>query len=296
MSGDDKLKQIENFSFKNFRFFEGKIEGYKDRFCILKREQLNQYYNSLSEHFDKGKEAILKKVGQDYGIKIFDNLLKEILDEKSCFEYILMELNKLGWGKFWNISFQDDFISLEYHYPYEIFEEKTFLGHYIIGIIKGLAKSLLKEDIKEIEEEKVERGSLILYKLKFWKKNLYLDTWDKKKALNEILSEFDGKTKTNFSMIISESGEILVKNSTEEIDEDKFATIVSTIHGGILKLSETKVGDFLQLAVMYDDGVIMAASPSNRKAIIVGALNKQASVNLIGIALKQSCDKLEKVL
>ena len=54
-------------------------------------------------------------------------------------------------------------------------------------------------------------------------------------------------------------------------------------------------GDFLQLAIMFADGVIMAATPKNQKVILIGALNKQASVNLIGIALKQSCEKLNKL-
>ncbi|NHI92745.1 MAG: hypothetical protein EAX96_09620 [Candidatus Lokiarchaeota archaeon] len=296
MNSENKIKQIENLSHKNFRFFEGKIEGYKSRFCIFKEEQLEAFYKSLSEHFMEGKEAILKKIGQDYGTELFNFLIKDMLDEKLCFKYILTELNKLGWGKFWNITFEKDSISLEYHYPLEIFGGKEISGHYIIGIIKGIAIAYLKEEVKDIEEDKIERGNLIFFKLKFIKTSIYKQNWKKLNELTEILNEFDNKSKTNYSMIISATGEILAQNKTDKIDKDKFSTIVSMIHGGILTLSEMEVGSFIQFAIMYDDGVIMATSTNNRKAIIVGALNKQASVNLIGIALKQSCEKLEKVL
>ena len=296
MSEEGKIKEIENFSFKNLRFFEGKIEGYGDRFCIFRKNQLKEFYLALQDHFKDGKEAILQKVGYDWGLKLFEALSKEILDEKTCFKYILTELHKLGWGKFWNINQNDDELRLEYQYPFEDFESDEISNYYVIGIIKGMVKSLLKEEIKVIKEERVQRGSLLIYKLRFLKKSIYDKTWEKIPLLQEVLDEFDKKAKTNYSMIVSSTGEILVQNNTESIDKEKFSVIVTTILGGIFKLSEMNVGNFVQHALMYDNGVIMAAASKNGKSFIVGSLNKQASVNLIGIALKQSCEKLDKII
>ena len=92
---EEKIKQAESLSHKNFRFFEGKIEGYYKRFVIFEKNQLKDFYISLLNHFSNGREAILEKLGFDYGLKSFDDLNKEIMDEKSCLQYVLTELNKL---------------------------------------------------------------------------------------------------------------------------------------------------------------------------------------------------------
>jgi len=292
---EEKIKQAEALSHKNFRFFEGKIEGYYKRFVIFEKNQLKDFYTSLLNHFSNGREAILEKLGLDYGLKQYKELSKEILDDTNCLQYVLTELNKLGWGKFWHVKINDHDISLEYHYPMEDFAEEKMYNFYIIGIIKGLAQGILKEKIKVIKEERVTRGNLIIYNLKFIKVETFNLTWDLKESLEGILKEFDGKAKTNFSMIISSNGEILAKHNSTDIDEDTFSTIATTIVGGILKLSTMNQGNFLQLSILFEDGVIMASCPKNKKLILIGALNKQASVNLIGIALKQSCEKLEKI-
>ncbi len=292
---EEKIKQIEAFSHKNFRFFEGKIEGYYKRFVIFEKNQLKDFYISLSNHFNDGREAILEKIGFDYGLKTYNELNKDIPDDEICLQYVLTELSKLGWGKFWNVKLEDENISLEYHYPMEDFADDKIYNFYIIGIIKGMARAILKEKIKVMNEERINRGNLTIYNLKFIKKKKFNETWKLKESLEEILKEFDGKAKTNFSMIMSSNGEILVQNNTTDIDEETFSTITSSIIGGILKLSSMKQGDFLQLAIMFEDGVLMAACPKNKKLVLVGALNKQASVNLIGISLKQACEKLEKI-
>ena len=271
MSSEEKIKQAEALSHKNFRFFEGKIEGYYKRFVIFEKNQLKDFYTSLLNHFNNGREAILEKMGLDYGLKSHAELSKEILDDTNCLQYVLTELNKLGWGKFWHVKIEDDNVSLEYHYPMEDFAEEKIYNFYIIGIIKGMAQGILKEKIKVLKEERTTRGNLIIYQLKFIKMEKYNLTWDLKESLEGILKEFDGKAKTNFSMIIASNGEILVKNNTTDIDEDTFSTIATTIVGGILKLSTMNQGDFLQLAIMFEEGVIMAACSKNKKLILIGA-------------------------
>ena len=114
-----------------------------------------------------------------------------------------------------------------------------------------------------------------------------MDFVSKKWALLILLEIYkSNKEKVRYSYI---------KNNMEDIDEDTFSTIAATILGGALQVSPMGVGNFMQLALMYDDGVIMAACPKNKELFLIGALNKQASVNLIGIALKQSSEKLEKM-
>ncbi|MHC1590961.1 MAG: hypothetical protein ACXQS8_02650, partial [Candidatus Helarchaeales archaeon] len=210
MSMGQKLKELELKSFKNFSFFEGKITGLipgisdksDNRFSIMSKQQFQFWFMTIKKLLGKGAASLLLRVGRETGREMLAHLNTMILSDKEAFNYLLLTLNKLGWGKFWNVVFNADEITLELHHSLEGYEEGASSCYYIKGILEGMGETYMECPVLAIEESCIARKERNC-KFKIVKRDKYLEEWKEKSDFDAILTEFDGKAKSKASFIIT---------------------------------------------------------------------------------------------
>ncbi len=302
MSEKEHLDKIKRTSFKEFRFFEGTIKGFDHRLVMMINEQFSAIFKTFNTNLGlkKGSTALLRKLGKDFGLEISKRIGDKILDEKVGFEYMLLMLNKAGWFKYWHLTFNEDNISLEIHNTPEAYEENTPSCYYLQGILEGAGEHYFKEKMRTIEKQCISKGDpfcefLIIKRKDYVKSDEYIP---KRTELELILHDFDKTAKSKMCLILNQDGDVLVKRIQHEIDEDTLAILLSSIltaSRSISNVSGKLTGDYIQTIINASEGTIMVM-PVDEKAFLAAILDKHSSPNLIGIAIKQACDKISNTL
>lgn len=300
MSEGQKIKELEIKSFKNFSFFEGKISGIisgisdrsENRYSIMSKQQFQLFYKTLKGLFQKGAVGVLSYIGRETGKELLSHLNTIILSDKEAVNYLLLALNKLGWGRFWNTKIESDEITLEVHHSFEAYEEGTPSCYYIKGILEGTGEVYFEAPVYVLEENCIaQKQRMCTYKI--IKRDKFNSEWVDRTHFDEVLNEFDAKAKSKASFIISREGKVFVKHVNEDFDADMIAGLDAAILGAAARCCEANKITLSQVVLIGDQGTIMAKGTNDDRAIVAALLNKNASPGLIGIALKQACDKVE---
>ena len=84
-------------------------------------------------------------------------------DPETAFRYVLQNLEKLGWGAFWNIKMDPEGkeITLELHNSNEAYNANIPSCYHIEGILRGIGKAILGEDIVVREIDCIAKGDKV---------------------------------------------------------------------------------------------------------------------------------------
>lgn len=294
MSEKEHLDKIQRVSFKEFSFFDGTIKGFNHRLIIMINEQFSGIYNSFVKLGFENSSGILRKLGYDLGINMSQMISDKILDAKIGFEYLLLMLNKAGYGKFWHLEFTDEDITLELHNSSEAYDNNIPSCFYIAGILEGLGEHFFNEKVQVIEKSCISEGNPFCEFL-IMKREKYLNELEKRAELELILRDFDNTAKSKGSLIIKQDGNIMVHSINQDIDKDTFSLLLSTILTASNAASSYLTGEYIQTIINCAQGTIMIM-PIQNKGFLAAILDKNSSPNLIGIAMRSGTDKILKVL
>jgi len=261
----------------------------------MSKQQFQLWFKTLKNLFQQGANSILYRIGRETGKTLLTHLNTLILSDDEAFNYLLLALNKLGWGKYWNTKIESEQITLELHNPIEAYEDRITSCHYVQGILEGMGEIYMETPVFAIEESCVSQKNRFCT-FKIVKREKYLEEWENKSEFDEVLKEFDGKAKSKASFIMTQEGHILIKHLNEDLNCDEIAHLNSPMLGAATRCSMENKWTLNQLVLMGDKGNLMLKGTSDGKAMVVAILDKNASPGLIGIALKQACEKLEKLV
>ncbi len=261
----------------------------------MSKQQFQLWFKTLKNLFQQGANSILYRIGRETGKTLLTHLNTLILSDDEAFNYLLLALNKLGWGKYWNTKIESEQITLELHNPIEAYEDRSTSCHYVQGILEGMGEIYMETPVFAIEESCVSQKNRFCT-FKIVKREKYLEEWENKSEFDEVLKEFDGKAKSKASFIMTQEGHVLIKHLNEDLNCDEIAHLNSPMLGAATRCSMENKWTLNQLVLMGDKGNLMLKGTSDGKAMVVAILDKNASPGLIGIALKQACEKLEKLV
>ncbi|HUY01014.1 MAG TPA: V4R domain-containing protein [Candidatus Deferrimicrobium sp.] len=300
----DLIERTKSHTFKEFTIFkgviEGTIEGFKRRFCIMSRDHWKVFYSSMYDLLGKSTNAILRKIGEDFGQKLYASIENQFKTEpKTTFLFILQELEKLGWGAFWNIRINTDSkeIEVELHNSIEVYKEGIPSCYHVYGILKGLAKSILGEDIVIREIECTAKGDKIC-KFIIGTKTVVPELYPKEtiEKLINILQELKKTIKSSVELVATTDGRPIITNLSEEIDSSLWTTNLSFILEGGKNSSHTiKNGDLKEIIINAEKGIIIT-SQVTKDIIIAVVVGSDTSPGLAGLALKKAKDKIIELL
>jgi predicted regulator of Ras-like GTPase activity (Roadblock/LC7/MglB family)/predicted hydrocarbon binding protein len=300
----DLIERTKTHTFKEFTIFkgviDGSIEGFKRRFCIMSKDHWKTFYSSLHDLLGESTNAILRKIGEDFGQKLYASIEKQFkTDPKTTFLFILQELEKLGWGAFWNIKINTDSkeIEVELHNSIEAFKNGIASCYHVFGILKGLAKSILGENVIVRELECTAKGDKIC-KFVIGSKAVVPELCPKEiiEKLINILQELRRTIKSSVELVATTDGRPIITNLSEEIDSSLWTTVLSFIlEGGKNSSHIIDNGDLKEIIINAEKGIIIASQVT--KAIIIAVVvGPDTSPGLAGLALKKAKDKIIELL
>ncbi|MHA1359933.1 MAG: V4R domain-containing protein [Candidatus Helarchaeota archaeon] len=301
----DLLERVKPHTFKEFMLFkgiiEGAIEGVRQRYAIMDKMHWNTFYSSMRENLlGDAANAILKKIGEDFGKKIFALAQEKYgADAKTAFLFVLQNLEKLGWGAFWNvdINLEGKEISLELHNTNEAYTSNTPSCYHVEGILRGIAKALLGKDIVVRELECTAKGDKVC-KFIIGDRSVVPQLYDEEtiENLRKVLQELRGTIKSSVELLATTDGRPIISNLSEDLDPVLWTTIVSFILAGAEKASELiENADLKELIVNGEKGTIIA-SLVNESTILAVVIGSDTSPGLAGLALKKAKDKIQALI
>jgi len=301
----DLLERMKIHTFKEFTIFkgviEGTIEGVKQRYCILGENHFKSFYATMIELLGDSTNAILRKIGEDFGRKL-SNFVEEKyeIDSNMAFLYILQELEKLGWGAFWNVKLDEEskLIKLELFNSNEAYNEGIASCYHMNGILRGIAQNLLGKDIVIRETKCIANGDKnceFMIGTQITVPTLYNE--DIMEGLTKILKELKYTIKSSVEFIVTTDGvPILSPNLPEAVDPALLGTIISYILcGGKLGSQVIDNGNLKEIIINADQGTIIA-SQCTEKTILAAVIGPTTSPGLAGLALKKAKDKIVELL
>jgi len=264
------------------------------RILLMSDNQFKGIYRTFKELGLKDGSYLVRKLGYDFGKAMSKTISDRILDEKIVFEYLLLVLHKGGWFKYWHLNFNDDSISVEIRNSPEAYNPEYPSCFYIEGILEGASEHYFKEKMRAVEKKCISKGDPFC-EFEIIKRKKYEREVEKLTELELILKDFDNTAKSKGCLILKQNGYILAKRLQHKIDEDSFAILLSTILEASNASSGYLTGNYIQTIINSSEGTIMLM-PVENKAFLAAILDKHSSPNLIGIAMKQACDKISNVL
>lgn len=301
----DLLERMKNHTFKEFTMFkgviEGAIEGVKQRYCILGESHWKSFYATMTELLGDSTNAILRKIGEDFGQK-FSKFVEENYetDPNTTFLYILQDLEKLGWGAFWNIKIDEESkqIILELFNSSETYNEGIASCYHMNGILKGIAQNLLGKDIVIRETKCIANGDKnceFIIGSQVTVPELYDE--DTLRKVTKILEELKHTIKSSIEFLANTDGvPILAPNLPETVDAATLGTIISyTLCGGKNGSQIIDNGNLKEIIINAEQGTIIAAQ-CTEKTILAAVIGPDSSPGLAGLALKKAKDKIVELL
>ncbi len=300
----DLLDRTKSHSFKEFTIFkgviEGIVEGFRQRYCIMNKTHWNSFYSSMQDLLGDSTNAILKKIGEDFGKEMFTLVQEKFgADAQTTFLYILQDLEKLGWGAFWNIQLNADKkeITVELHNSNEAYNEGNPSCYHVEGILRGIAKSVLGEDIAIREVECIAQGDKVC-KFIIGDKSIIPESYDQEtiEKLIKILQELKGTIKSSVELLATTDGRPIISNLAEEIDPVLWTTIVSfALAGGKNASGTINNGSLKEIIINAEKGTIIA-SLINSNLLLAVIIDPDTSPGLAGLALKKAKEKISALL
>lgn len=280
---------------------EWALDGVKERYVVLDKTHWNSFYSSMRELLGDATNTILKKIGEDFGRTVFSIVREKYgADRKTALLFILQNLEKLGWGAFWNMKIEESAgkITVELHNPSEAYNKGNPSCYHITGILKGLAAGILEGHVIVRETECVAKGDKVC-KFVIGSKEVVpaLYTEETMGKLAEILKELKKTIKSSIELVATSDGiPIISLGLPEELDPELWGTIVSFLLAG----AETGAamignGDLKEIVVNANEGLIIA-SQCTEKIILIAVVGPDTSPGLAGLALKKAKEKIAALL
>ncbi|MFX1295496.1 MAG: V4R domain-containing protein [Promethearchaeota archaeon] len=302
---NDLLERMKNHTFKGFTIFkgviEGGIEGFKQRNCIMDKIHWNSFYLSMYKHLlGDATNAILKKIGEDYGKEIFAMIQEKFrVDTNTVFLFILQNLEKLGWGAFRNAKIDTDRkeITVELHNSNEAYNAEIPSCYHVKGILRGIGKSVLGDNIVVREIECIAKGDKIC-KFILGDKSIVPDLFDQDTIakLIKILQELKRTIKSSVELIATTDGRPIISNLSEEIDSVLWTTIISVVLAGGKKSSKYIDNDNLKEIIINAEKGTIIASLVKEDILIAVTVGPDTSPGLAGLAVKKAKDQIIDLL
>ncbi len=302
----DLLERTKPHTFKEFTIFKGVMEwsldGLKQRYCVLDEIHWKSFYTSMQGLLGDSTNAILKKVGEDFGAEIFSFVREKYgADTKTAFLLSLQKLEKLGWGAFWNTKIDEEAkkIVLELHNSNEALKEGLASCYHVTGILRGLAKGVLGEERLTVREIRcTAKGDKICeFVIETDQDVQALYDEEIMKKLGEILQELKRTIKSVLELIATSDGvPVISLGLPEEIDPSLWGTITSFVLAGGSSGSEVvNNGNLKEVIINAEKGTIIATQCSE-KTILVAVVGPDTSAGLAGLAIKKAKDKIVALL
>ncbi len=298
------LEKAKLHNFKEFTIFKGimewGIEGFKQRYCVLDQIQWRSFYSSMKDLLGDSTNAILKKIGEDFGQKLFlDVKEKYRVDSETAFIFILQNLEKLGWGAFWNVKIEMESkkITVELHNTNEAHNDGIPSCYHVTGILRGIAKGVLGDNIIVRETDCTAKGDKIC-KFIIGSEIVVPDLYDKEIMENfiKILQELKKTIKSSIEFLATTDGVPIISPDLQDIDRLLWGTIISfLLSGGKNSSSGIKNGTLKEVIVNAEQGTIIASQVTD-KVILAAVIGPDTSAGLAGLALKKAKDKIIDIL
>ncbi len=299
------LERVKPHTFKEFMQFkgviEGTIEGLKQRYCILDKMHWKTFYSSMRENLlGDATHAVLKKIGEDFGKKIFAHAQEKYgADPETAFRFVLQNLEKLGWGAFWNIKINQEGkeITLELHNPNEAYNDGIPSCYHIEGILRGLAKGILGDDIAIRETECTAKGDKVC-KFIMGDKSIVPELYDEAviEKLTNVLQELRGTIKSSIELLATTEGRPIIANIADGIDPVLWTTMVSFVLAGAKKASEMIQNAGLKEIIVNAEKGTIIASLVNESTLVAVVVGPDTSPGLAGLSLKKAKDKIKSII
>ncbi|MHA1265857.1 MAG: V4R domain-containing protein [Candidatus Helarchaeota archaeon] len=301
----DLLERTKSHTFKEFTIFKGviewAIEGVKQRYCILDQLHWNSFYSSMRDLLGDATNAILRKIGEDFGQKVFSIVREKYgADKITAFKFILQNLEKLGWGAFWNIKISEDqgTIVLELHNTNEGYNEGKASCYHISGILCGLAKGLLGDDILVREVKCSAKGDKIC-EFHIGREEVVPALYEKDilDQLKQILQDLKHTIKSRIELVATTDGVPIVSTGLpSELDSSLWGTIISFILAGGMSGSQTIANGSLKEVIINAEKGTIIASQCTKDTILIAVIAPDTSPGLAGLALKKAKEKIIQLL
>ncbi|NVM54161.1 MAG: hypothetical protein HWN66_10715 [Candidatus Helarchaeota archaeon] len=301
----DLLERTKSHSFKEFTIFKGIIEGalqaFKQRFCIMDEIHWKSFYSSMYDLLGDSTNTILKKIGEDFGRKLFPAVQdKSETDPQTTFLFIIRNLEKLGWGAFWNAKIDEvsNKIVVEVHNSVEAYNEGIPSCYHVNGILKGIAKGVLGEDIIIRETKCTAKGDsnceFVIGSKEVVPKPYNAETMGK---LADIVQELKKTIKSSVELFATTDGvPILAPDLPEGLDPTLWGAIVSFLLAGGKSSSEAvNNGSLKEIIINSEQGTIVATQ-CTKDTLIAAVVGPATSAGLAGLAMKKARDKIIELL
>ncbi|MDD1777781.1 MAG: hypothetical protein LUQ65_06380 [Candidatus Helarchaeota archaeon] len=299
----DLLERTKGHTFKEFTIFKGVIEEAigKIRYNIMEERHWKTFYTIMEKLLGPSANAILNKIGEEYGRRV-SKFVKEKYktDPNITFLYILQNLEKLGWGAFWNIKIEPDAskIVLELFNSTEAYNAGIASCYHMNGILRGIAQDFMGEDIVIRETKCIAKGDKNCEFL-IGKGVLVPDLYNKDimEKLAKILQDLKGTIKSTIEFVATTDGvPILTPNLPKTVDPALLGTIISyTLCGGKLGSRMLNNGNLKELIINADQGTIIT-SQCTKNTVLAAVISPDSSPGLAGLALKKAKDKIIDIL
>jgi len=301
----DLLERTKAHTFKEFTMFkgviEGMIEGVKQRYGIMEESHWKNFYATMVEFLGDSTNAILKKMGEEFGQKV-SKFVKEKYktNPNITFLYILQNLEKLGWGAFWNVKIEADSskILLELHNSIEAYNAGIASCYHMNGILRGIAQELIGKDLVVRETKCIAKGDKNCEFL-IGKGINVPDLYSKDiiEKLAKILQELKTTIKSSIEFIATTDGvPILSPNLPKAVDPALLGTIISyALCGGKQSSQVLNNGNLKELIINAEQGTIIA-SQCTKNTVLAAVISPDSSPGLAGLALKKAKDKIVELI
>lgn len=301
----DLLNRTKQHTFKEFTIFkgviEGVVEGFRQRYYILDNFHWNSFYQTLRDRLlGDATNAILRKIGEDFGNEIFSIVQEKFgADPQTAFLYILQNLEKLGWGAFWNtkINVEGKEITLELHNSAEAYNNEVPSCYHIEGILTGIAKAILGKDIVVREMECIAKGDKICT-FRIGDRSIVPELYSQEKITQmiKILQQLKATIKSSVELLATTDGRPIISNLSEGIDSSLWTTIISFVLAGSKQASvQIGTGKLKEVVINSEKGIIIA-SLITEKILIAVVVGPDTSPGLAGLSVKQAKEKIREVL
>jgi predicted hydrocarbon binding protein/predicted regulator of Ras-like GTPase activity (Roadblock/LC7/MglB family) len=301
----DLLERTKGHTFKEHTIFkgviEGTIEGVKQRYGIMEESHWKTFYATMVKFLGDSTNAILKKIGEEYGQKV-SKFVKEKYktNPNITFLYILQNMEKLGWGAFWNIKIEPDSskIVLELFNSNEAYNAGIASCYHMNGILRGIAQDFWGKDIGIRETKCIAKGDKNCEFL-IGKGVSVPDLYNKDimEKLAKILQDLKATIKSSIEFLATTDGvPILTPNLPKAVDPALLGTIISyTLCGGKQGSQVLSHGNLKEIIINADQGTIIA-SQCTKNTVLAAVISPDSSPGLAGLALKKAKDKIIELL
>ncbi|NVM29229.1 MAG: hypothetical protein HWN65_10360 [Candidatus Helarchaeota archaeon] len=298
------LERSKLHSFKEFTIFKGimewGIEGFKQRYCVLDQIHWRTFYSSMRDLLGDSTNAILKKIGEDFGRELHSAVEDKYgIDAETAFLFVLQYLEKLGWGAFWNVKINTEAseITVELHNPNEAHTDGIPSCYHVTGILRGIAKGVLGDEIIVREIECTAKGDKVC-KFVIGSEVVVPDLYDKEtmEKFTAILQDLKKTIKSSVELLATVDGVPILSPGLENIDPSLWGTIISfLLAGGLNSSTGVNNGNLKEVIINAEQGTIIASQVTD-KTIIAAVVGPDTSPGLAGLALKKAKDKIIEIL